>query len=205
MSPCRSQLTMCPRGTTTNSHNHQCAPGASSFEPKGTMLRPLPAGLSPSLQLGKLCLLPTCSQRCGTLPGLRPSTAASCLPPPTAPRPGRGGSPGLGSWGQADPCTPGLDKEQGQPTGPWASLFHQHWTRAQSGVGLPSPGARALRQLWGTAWAPGLLDGSTPGPNRRVERPAGKEDRRRAAGTGWRCGRQVKAVSQGLSWALGLV
>lgn len=95
-----TQPPMCPRGLQFRAQGDNAeTPSRRAF---------------PSPQLGKLCLLPTCSQRCGDASWPAPSTAASRLLPPTAP-PARGGAVSSLTRlpGARRPPPPGLDKEQG--------------------------------------------------------------------------------------------
>lgn len=132
----------------------------------------------------------------------------SCLSSPPShgtPCPGRGGvSPDLAPWGQETPAAWAGQGAGPSPQGPGhlCSTSTGHERRAGWGCLLQEP--RALRAscgaLLGPPGAPGWFD-------TRAEQESGeaswKKTGRRAAGTGWRCGRQAGAVSQGLSWALG--
>lgn len=197
--------------------SHQCAPGA---QPPTLTTTSVPCGPPVSSPRGQVAETP--SRRASSLqlavsaPHLLPAPvgtlpwppAHSCLlvsSPPTAP-PARGSGRCLPlTWlpGARRPLLPGLDKEQApahRALGHLCSTSTGHERRAGWGCLLQEP--RHLRaaghcQDPAPAWM-----SSTPGPNRRVERPAGRQDAvRRGQAGGAPAGRG--SVSQGPAGLLG--
>ena len=150
---------------TIASHTTTNVPQGPSVEPKGMILRPLPAGALPCPSLGSCACVPPAPGALGTLPGLRPPQLPLISSFSRAPRPGRGGVPPTQLPGPGRPPPPGLDKEQGPA--------HQHLapctagTRAQSRVGLPSPGEQLwsrVQEPWGLRASCGTLPGDPAAP-----------------------------------------
>ena len=150
---------------TIASHTTTNVPQGPSVEPKGMILRPLPAGALPSPSLGSCACVPPAPGALGTLPGLRPPQLPLISSFSRAPRPGRGSVPPTQLPGPGRPPPPGLDKEQGPARGHRASLLHQHLAPCteQGGAAFsrraalePSPGAMGTEsQLWDAAGGPG--------------------------------------------------